>query len=221
MKFISNINSSYTIGYCNWFYCIDEYTRDFFWCPPSIKAAGIYCDVDINSYSWSAPAGVHRGKVFNAYDTAFSPTDDEAGKIYTYCWNYAINYPIDGIILEGQKTFQKNKTALDRINVRRLMLYLEKRTKRIARIFLYEGNTAFLRQKFVDTLKPLFEDAKNNYGISDYVIKCDEVNNTTETIERGELHVAIAVKPIKTVEYIVINFIVTNQSANVNEEVLQ
>ena len=96
---------------------------------------------------------------------AFTPTNEEAGKIYNKCWNYAINYPINGIVLEGQKTFQTEKTALDRINVRRCMLYLEKKTKQIARRFLYEGNTYYTRQRLVDKLTVIFQDCKDNFGI--------------------------------------------------------
>jgi hypothetical protein len=101
LKKIININSSYSAGYCDWFYCKDEYTGDFFWCPPSIKAAGIFCYTDIYFHKWDAPAGMNRGIVQGAYDVAFSPNDDEAGRIYQQAWNYAINYPINGIVLEG------------------------------------------------------------------------------------------------------------------------
>lgn len=96
----------------------------------------------------------------NVYDCAFSPTIEEAGKIYNARWNYAVNYPINGIILEGQKTMQIDMTALDRVNVRRLLLYLEKTVIRIGRKFLYEGNTPYLRQKFIDTLNPIFKDCQ-------------------------------------------------------------
>lgn len=219
LQYITSINSSYTAGYCDWFYAVDEYTRDYFWCPPSIKAAGVYCYTDVYFHTWDAPAGLNRGNILNTYDTAFSPTNSEAGKIYSQCWNYAANYPLNGIILEGQKTFQKNQTALDRVNVRRLMLYLEKQTTRIARLFLYEGNTEYIRNKFVDTLSAIFEEVKNGNGLLDYIIKCDETNNTPTVINNNELQVSIAVKPVKTVEYIVVNFIVTNQSANIVEEV--
>lgn len=219
LKYLTGINSSYSTGYCDWFYCKDEYTGDFFWCPPSIKAAGAYCYTDIYFHKWDAPAGMYRGIVRNAYDVAFSPTDDEAGRIYQQTWNYAVNYPINGIILEGQKTFQKNQTTLDRVNVRRLLLHLEKQTARIARMFLYEGNTAYNRQRLVDMLTPIFEDAKNGNGLIEYLIKCDEENNTSTTIDRNELHVAIAVKPVKSIEYIILNFGITNQSTSISEEI--
>lgn len=221
LKHLTGINSSYTAGYCNWFKCKDLYTNNAFWCPPSIKAAGVYCYTDIYYHTWNAPAGISRGKINDAIDVAFSPTNEEAGRLYTQCWNYAINYPTDGIILEGQKTFQRKATALDRVNVRRLMLHLEKETVNIAKYFLYEGHTAYLRSRFVNLLQPIFEKALNGYGISDYIIKCDEENNPPIAIERNELHCSIAVKPVKAVEFIVLNFIVTNQTANVSEEVVK
>lgn len=219
LKYMTGMNSSYTVGYCNWFKCTDDFTKDVYWCPPSIKAAGIYCYTDVYFHKWDAPAGMNRGKVIDVLDTAFSPTNDEAGRLYTQCWNYAVNYPVDGIVIEGQRTFQRKATALDRVNVRRLMIHLEKETVNIAKYYLYEGHTAYLRERFVNALTPIFENAVNGYGISDYIIKCDAENNPTIAIERNELHCSIAVKPIKAVEFIVLNFIVTNQSASVSEEV--
>ncbi len=221
LKYITALNSSYSAGYCDWFYVKDYYTSDYFWLPPSIKAAGVCTYIDIYFHKWDAPAGISRASLNNVYDVAFSPRNDEAGKIYLQSWNYAVNYPIDGVVLEGQKTFQLQQTALDRINVRRLMIYLQKNVKTIARRFLYEGNTPYIRQRFVDTIRPIFEDAKNSYGIVDYAIRCDDTNNTTQTIENNELRCIIAVKPVKTTEWIICDFIVTNQSANVLEEVLK
>lgn len=214
------LNSSYSVGYCNWFYGIDTYSGDLFWIPPSIKAAGIYTYTDAYFHKWDAPAGMTRGVVNNVVDCAFSPNIHEAGKIYQQCWNYAINYPLDGIVLEGQKTMQLQQTAFDRVNVRRLFLYLEKQVARYAKYFLYEGNTAYLRQRFVDTIRPIFEDAVNGNGILQYFIKCDDENNTTHTIENNELHCQIIVKPVKTIEFIVLDFVCTNQSADVTETIL-
>ena len=221
LKYIIALNSSYSAGYCDWMYVQDYYSKDFFWLPPSIKAAGVCNYIDTYFHPWDAPAGIIRGHLNNVYDIAFSPRNDEAGKIYQNAWNYAINYPIDGIVLEGQKTFQLEQTALDRINVRRLMLYLEKRVRIIAKRFVYEGNTPYLRQQFVDAIQPIFEDAKNSYGLNDYAIRCDDTNNTPETIDHNEFRCAIAIKPVKAIEWIICDFIVTNQSANVREEVMK
>ena len=217
LKYLLNINSSYSAGYCNWFQIADSYSGDLIWLPPSIKAAGIYTFTDTYYHKWDAPAGMNHGVVTNVIDTAFSPYNDEAGKIYAASWNYATNYPIDGIVIEGQKTFQRAQTALDRVNVRRLMNYLKKNVTRVAKYFLYEGNTAWLRQRFVDTIRPIFEDAVNGYGLSEYVIKCDDENNTAQTIDRNELHCTIGVRPVKAVEFIVLNFVLVNQSASISE----
>lgn len=104
LKFITGLNTSYGAGYMDWFEQADDYTGDFFWCPPSIKAMGVYLNTDANFMYWDAPAGLNRG-VISATDVAFSPTMSQAGAIYEKNWNYAINYPQDGIVLEGQKTF--------------------------------------------------------------------------------------------------------------------
>ena len=221
MKWLSDaINSSYSAGWCNWFMMADAHTGDFFWCPPSIKAASICIYCDTYFHPWEAPAGMTRGIVPNVVDVAFNPTNDEAGKLYNHQWNYAISYPLEGIIMEGQKTFQTEKTALDRVNIRRLMLDLEKQTIQVARHFLYEGNTTWLRQRFVDQLKPIYEDAITGNGILDYAIKCDEELNTTQTIENHELHCKIGIKPVKTLEWIVIDMLVSRQNANIQEEVM-
>jgi len=105
VKFITGLNTSYGAGYLDWFEQADDYSGDFFWCPPSIKAMGVYLNTDSNYMYWDAPAGLNRG-VIAATDVAFSPTMAQAGSIYEKNWNYAVNYPQDGIVLEGQKTFQ-------------------------------------------------------------------------------------------------------------------
>lgn len=222
LKYMNVINSSYTAGYCNWFLCIDNYSGNSYWCPPSIKTVGVYCTTDNYFHTWDAPAGLIRGKVTNdVYDIAFNPTDDDCGKIYSTCWNYALSFPMNGIIVEGQRTFQTNRTALDRVNVRRLMLYLERVVRQQAKFFVYEQNTPYTRQRFIDTLKPIFDNVVTGSGILQYVIVCDETNNTPTTIDNNELHCAIAVKPVKSIEFIVVNLIATNQSANIFEEVLR
>jgi len=218
IRFISNvINSSYSAGYLNWFQIRDSFSGRYFWIPPSVKAMGIYMRTDRYSNFWEAPAGMNRGVVQDAIDASFSPTVEEAGYLYTNSWNYAISYPIEGIVLEGQRTFQTNRTALDRINVRRLLLGLEKVTRNFARQFNYEGNTQWLRMRFKDILDRYFDEVKSGGGLNDFLVVCDERNNTIQTIENNELHIQIYVKPIKTIEFIILNFVCTNQSANIEE----
>ena len=206
LKWISGLNTSYGACYVDWFEQADDYSGDFFWCPPSIKAMGVYINTDVNFNYWDAPAGLNRG-VIAATDVAFSPTMKQAGAFYEKNFNYAINYPNDGIVLEGQKTLQTKPSAFDRVNVRRLFLRLERMSFKTSRYFVYEGNTAYTRQRLIDAIEPYFKEAKTGGGIYDYKIVCDESNNTPDSIDRNELHCAIGIKPVKTAEFIVLDFI--------------
>ena len=215
-KYLTGINTNYGAGYCDWFEVTDEFSGQTFWCPPSIKAAGVYIYTDCYFEYWDAPAGLNRGMV-SALDVAFSPTSKQAGEIYQKNWNYAINYPADGIILEGQKTLQVAPSCFDRVNVRRLFLRLERQTYKTARYFVYEGNTAYTRQRFVDTINPIFATAKSNGGVYDYKIICDTSNNTDDVIDNNEMRVKIGIKPVKTAEFILIDFVALSTGGSWSE----
>ena len=117
----------------------------------------------------------------------------------------------------GQKTLHKRPSAFDRINVRRLFLALERPTKKVSRFFVFEQNTEFTRTRLVNTLTPIFERAKNNEGLYDYLIVCDERNNTPAVIDANELVVDIYIKPTRTAEFILVNFYATRTDANFQE----
>ena len=182
-------------------------------------------DTTNNKFYWTIPVGVNNGKMNPAdnpsnvkvIDIAFSPTTQDAGDIYTKCWNYAKYYEDDGFVLEGQRTFQIRPTAFDRINVRRLFLYLERKTYKAAKYFVYQGNDAYTRQRLVDAITPFFENAKINGGLHSYRIQCDEFNNTPDTIDRNELHVKIAIKPTKAIEFIECTFVALRTGASFTE----
>ena len=216
IKWITGLNTSYGAGYIDWFEVADDYSGDSIWLPPSIKAAGIYINTDINHNYWDAPAGLNRG-IVSAVDVAFSPTLAEAGQIYNKCWNYAVKYLQDGIVLEGQKTFQSAATAFDRVNVRRLFLRLERMTFQVAKYFVYEGNTAYTRQRLIDTLDPIFKAARIGGGIYDYQIVCDESINTPNVIDNNELRVQVKIKPTKTIEFLLVDFYATSTAGSFNE----
>ena len=211
---ICGLNTSYGAGYIDWFEQADDYTGDFFWCPPSIKAMGCYIDTDLNYEYWEAPAGLTRGRI-SATDVAFSPNNKQASSIYDKCWNYAINYPQDGIVLEGQKTFQTKPTALDRVNVRRTMLRLERQVYKTLRYYVYENNTAYTRQRVIDAIEPIMKACwkSGNGGLQRYKIVCDDKINDANTIDNNELKVQIGVVPTKCAEYIEVSFVIGNQGS--------
>ena len=213
---IAGINTSYGAGYLNWYRTISDYTGDTLWVPPSIKAMGTYILTDKQYNWWDAPAGMRRG-VINMVETSFNPNRDQAGDIYDVNWNYAIHYINDGIIQEGQKTFQTRQSALDRINVRRLIGRIKRYVYFASRQFLYEPHTQATREKYVKTITPFFQDLMNRGGLYGFKIICDDSNNTPEVIDRNELRVKIGIKPVKTIEYIIIDLCVLNSGASWTE----
>ena len=213
---ITGFNTSYGAGYLNWYRTISDYTGDTLWVPPSIKAMGTYILTDRQYNWWDAPAGMRRG-VINMVETAFNPNKDQAGDIYDANWNYAIHYVNDGIIQEGQKTFQTRQSALDRINVRRLIGRIKRYVYFASRQFLYEPHTQAIREKYVKTITPFFQDLMNRGGLYGYKIICDSSNNTPEVIDRNELRVKIGIKPVKTIEFIIIDLCVLNTGASWSE----
>jgi hypothetical protein len=213
---IAGINTSYGAGYLNWYRTISDYTGDTLWIPPSIKAMGTYILTDKQYNWWDAPAGMRRG-VINLEECSFNHNRVQAREIYDTNWNYAIHYLNDGISQEGQKTFQTRQSALDRVNVRRLLGRIKRYVYFASRQFLYEPHTQAIREKYVKTLTPFFQDLVNRGGLYDFTIICDSSNNTPEVIDRNELRVKIGIKPVKTIEFIIIDLAVLNTGASWSE----
>ena len=123
----------------------------------------------------------------------------------------------DGFAVFGQKTLQNKPTAFDRINVRRLFLTLERAVRRTIKYFVFEPNTLFTRKRVVTTISPVFDYAKATEGLYDFLIVCDERNNTPDSIDRNELIVDIYLKPVRTAEFILVNFIATRTGQDFSE----
>lgn len=206
LKNLTGINSSYGAMYIDWFKYLDTFTGTNFWMPPSIVANGIYIYTDRTANYWDAPAGLNRGVVNGAVDIAFNPTGKQQDSIYSKSFNYAINYPYDGIIIEGQKTLQTKPSGFDRVNVRRLFLKMERFTYKTARYYVDEPNNVYTRTRLLDQLIPIYEQVKTAGGMTDYKLICDEKNNTSLTIDNNELRLAVLIKPTKTAEYLICDF---------------
>jgi hypothetical protein len=220
LKFLTGINSSYGTANIMWMKGINEFTGETIYLPPSNKVAGVMVFTDRVYNYWDAPAGFTRGRVFGVNDIAFNPNPEQQDIIYGKNFNYAKNYPIDGIIIEGQKTLQTRESAFDRVNVRRLFLRLERLTYNVLRYFVYEPNNFFTRTQIVDILTPVFENVKVQGGLFDYRIICSEKNNTADVIDRNELKIAIMLKPTRTAEFILADFYALRTGASFNEVIL-
>jgi phage tail sheath protein FI len=125
--------------------------------------------------------------------------------------------PLNGMVIFGQKTLSRKPSAFDRINVRRLFLALERPTKKVSQFFVFEPNNEFTRTRFVNTLTPLFEFAKQNGGVYDYLIVADERVNTPEVIDNNELRASIYLKPVRTAEFIIVEFVASRTDASFEE----
>lgn len=216
-KSYGEINTNYSATYGNWVKTYDGFTDTFVWVPASGYAAGVYARTDANTQPWIAPAGLNRGILSNITDLAFNPNQKQRDFLYTISINPIVTFSGDGFSIFGQKTLQNKPSAFDRINVRRLFLALERATQQTLRYFVFEPNTEFTRTRLKNTITPIFELAKNTEGLYEYLIVCDERNNTPDVIDRNELAVDIYIKPVKAAEFILVNFIATRTGQNFQE----
>lgn len=214
---LAAVNSNYSLGYCGWLNINCPLTGDRVWCPPSVKAVANYVTNDRTGYVWDTCAGLTRGTLAGINECAIDLDQANAGKLYSASWNYVMRTYNSGHTLEGIKTFQLAPTALSRVPVRRLLLWLERSVRLVAKRFIYEQNTDTARAQFVASIDPYFKTARLNGGISEYKIICDETNNTPTTIDNNELNVTIKIKPIHSIEWILVTFVCVAQSASISE----
>lgn len=210
-------NTSYAATYGNWVQAYDDFTGEKVWIPFSGYQAAIMSRSDAAEFPWSAPAGFTRGLVTNALDIAINPNQKQRDELYKININPVMFSASQGIVVFGQKTMSRKPSAFSRINVRRLFLALERPTKKTAQFFVFEPNNDFTRTRLINTLNPIFKIAKENGGCYDYLIVCDERNNTPEVIDNNELKVDILIKPTRIAEFILCTFTATRSDANFNE----
>lgn len=211
------IQSSYCAVYGNWLKTTDIYSNQPLWAPASGFVAALFATSATSSFPWSAPAGFERGVLTNVTDLAINPTQKQRDVLYKMSINPIAFFSGDGYVLYGQKTLFNKPSAFDRINVRRLFLFLEKTTKEVLKYFIFEPNTFTTRTRVVNALAPAFNQAKNNDGVYDYKIVCDERNNTPDVIDNNELRLSIYIQPVRTAEFILADFIATRTGIDFNE----
>ncbi len=195
--------------YWPWVKLRDNFNRVDVWAPPSGSVMATIARSDQLSAPWFAPAGVTRGVVPSITDVFSRPTLEERDLMYGY--RNAIN-PIvqfvdfQGFVIWGQKTLQRRPTALDRVNVRRLMFVIEKRIRAASRQLLFDPHDEVLRQKFVRIATAILQEVQVGRGINDFRVKCDEELNPPDVIDRNEMRARVGVQPIRAAEFIFIEF---------------
>ena len=202
-------SSSYAVFDSGYKYMYDRFANTFRYVPLNGDIAGLCARNDINNFPWFSPAGTTRGAILNAVKLAYNPSKTQRDRLYSNRINPVIFSPGSGIILFGDKTGLAKASAFDRINVRRLFIYLEDAISAAARDQLFEFNDEITRTNFVNIIEPFLRDVQAKRGIFEYVVICDETNNTAAIIDNNEFVADIYIKPARSINYIGLTFVAT------------
>ena len=218
-----DINSSYAATYYPWVQLRDPNTSKLVWAPPSVAALGTYASSEAKSELWFAPAGFTRGglttgagglQVVNVTERVVRKDRD---KLYTANINPIATFPAEGIVVFGQKTLQVTPSALDRINVRRLMIFLKKEVSRMAATVLFDQNVQATWTRFVNKVDPFLASVQTRLGITEYKVVLDDTTTTADLIDRNILYAKIFLKPARSIEYIAIDFVISRTGASFDD----
>ena len=198
-------------------YMYDRFNDTFRYIPLNGDIAGTCARNDINQFPWFSPAGTSRGTILNAVKLAYNPGKVQRDKLYSNRVNPVIFSPGAGIILFGDKTGYGKASAFDRINVRRLFIYLEEAISAAAKDQLFEFNDEITRTNFVNIVEPFLRDVQSKRGVYDYVVICDETNNTAAVIDSNEFVADIYIKPARSINFIGLTFIATRTGVSFEE----
>lgn len=200
--------TNYAAMYYPWVQVADPDLNRNVWIPPSCVVAGALTFNDYVAYPWYAIAGLNRGGIEIAVQAEAKLTRQMRDDLYTYNVNPIATYPRDGVVIWGQKTLQKKRSALDRINVRRLLIAAKKFVASASRFLVFEQNTVETRNRFINIVTPYFAEVRNRQGLYDFKVIMDESNNTADVIDRNEMRGAIYLKPTKTAEFLIVDFFI-------------
>ena len=214
---ISSLDSNFTATYYPWVKVIDENTNRPTWVPPSVVLPGVIAFNDEVAFEWFAPAGLNRGGLADVVEAQTRLTHSERDKLYENRVNPIATFPGQGVVVFGQKTLQGKPSALDRVNVRRLLISLKKFIASTSRFLVFEQNTTATRNRFLNVVNPFLEDVQSNSGLSAFRVVMDDTNNTPDEIDRNRLIGQIFIQPTRTAEFIVLDFVVQPTGATFPE----
>jgi hypothetical protein len=210
-------STSYAVLDSGYKYQYDRYNDVYRWIPLNGDVAGTCARTDNTNDPWFSPGGLNRGQIKNVVKLAHNPSKTDRDVLYKNGVNPVVTFPGQGTVLFGDKTLLAKPSAFDRINVRRLFIVLEKSIATAARFQLFEFNDGFTRAQFKNLVEPFLRDVQGRRGITDFVVKCDETNNTGQVIDANEFVADIFVKPNRSINYITLNFVAARSSINFSE----
>ena len=199
-------DSSYAATYWPWVRTIDPDSGNFVWVPASTMIGGVYAFTDASSEPWFAPAGINRGGLSTVITAERKLSQGNRDTLYQGNVNPIATFPGQGVVVYGQKTLQKQASALDRVNVRRLLIALKSYIGQVAQNLVFEQNTAATRNAFLSQVNPYLETVQQRQGLYAYRVVMDDSNNTPDVIDRNQMVGAIYLQPTKTAEFIILDF---------------
>ena len=217
------IDSSYGATFYPWVQTRDESTGRLLWIPPSVAMLGVLASSQAASHLWFAPAGFNRGGLSDGAagipitNVTERLTSKERDKLYESKINPIASFPSSGIVAFGQKTLQERQSALDRINVRRLVIYLKKQISVLSTQVLFEQNVQSTWNRFKSLVEPFLANVKVQFGITDYRLILDDTTTTADLIDQNIMYAKIMVKPARAIEYIAIDFVVASTGASFDD----
>ncbi len=212
-------SSSYGVLDSGYKYMYDRFSDTFRYVPLNGDIAGMCARNDATNFPWFSPAGTARGAVLNAVKLAYNPSQAQRDRLYSARINPVIFTPGGGITLFGDKTALNKSSAFDRINVRRLFIYLEEAIKGAARDVMFEFNDPLTRSSFVNAVEPFLRDVQAKRGIQEFRLICDESNNTAAVIDSNEFVADIFIKPSRSINFVGLTFVATRTGVSFAEVV--
>lgn len=223
VDFIKNdlqLNTSYGCTYYPWLQVKDTITSALVWMPPSVLALGTFASSQKKTHLWFAPAGFNRGGLNSGsgglpvVNIADRLNKDDRDKLYVANINPIATFPSNGIMILGQKTLQVTRSAVDRINVRRLMIHVKKEISKMAETVLFDPNIDVTWQNFTNKALPFLTSLKAAYGLSSYKLILDKTTTTPDLVDRNIVYGKVYLVPTKAIEHIAIDFVISNTGAS-------
>ncbi len=214
------INSSYGCAYFPWVQIRDVLSDTSLWAPPSVVALGTMASSQAKTELWFAPAGFNRGGLTEGSaglpvsQVRYKLSSKERDLLYEANINPIASFPSEGIVIFGQKTLQVTPSALDRINVRRLMIYLKKEISRVATTILFDQNVSATWQRFTSQVNPFLASVQSRFGLTEFRVVLDDRTTTPDLVDRNIVYAKIMLKPARSIEFIALDFVITKSGAS-------
>ena len=214
------LNSSYGCAFFPWVLVRDTISNAKVWMPPSVVALGTFSSSQKKTELWFAPAGFNRGGLTDnaaglpVLQTSLRLSSKDRDTLYEANINPIATFPSEGIVIFGQKTLQVTPSALDRINVRRLMIYLKKEISRMAKTVLFDPNIQVTWNRFLAQAEPFLASVQSRFGLSEYRVILDETTTTPDLVDRNVVYAKILLKPTRAIEFIALDFVIANTGAS-------